>query len=103
MVLEPSELLSITTSYRRSHVIYALTSPGIPDALADGSSTPAEVAAVVGVRTQLVSRLLRAAASEGILDSDRRSYSLNPFSRQLCAGGDGSLRDMVLGWRALRI
>ncbi len=102
MDLAPEQLRSIASSYRLSQVVYALASLGIPDALRAGALTAREVAGRVDADPPRMSRLLRAAASEGIIRADGESYALNDFSRQLCSDGDASMHGFLLGWLALR-
>lgn len=102
MDLAPEQLRSIASSYRLSQVVYALASLGIPDALRGGALTAREVAGRVDADPPRMGRLLRAAASEGIIRADGECYALNGFSRQLCSDGDESMRDVLVGWLALR-
>lgn len=101
MDLDPSELRRIASSYRLSQLIYACASLGIPDVLDTGPRSNVEVAAVLGLDPELVGRLLRAAASEGVVAFSDGMYAINEFSRQLCSTGD-SMRDFVLGWSVFR-
>jgi hypothetical protein len=97
----PEELRLLAGSYRLSQVIYAFTSLGMADALADGARTSGEVADAVHAVSGTTARLLRAAASEGVIDVDGDRFSVNAFSQLLVSGVEGSLHDMVLGWTLL--
>ncbi|GAC1602358.1 MAG: methyltransferase [Acidimicrobiales bacterium] len=102
MDLDPDQLRTIASSYRLSQLVYSCASLGLPDALSRGPQTFVQVARTVGADEGSVHRLMRAAASEGILSYADGHYAINEFSRQLCSDGDQSLRDLVLGWSVLR-
>jgi hypothetical protein len=100
--LDPTALLALASGYRLSQLIYACTALGLPDLLAAGPVSAEEAAAAIGADADAVARLLRAAASEGVVSHADGRFRLNPFSEQLCRDGEGSLQSMVLGWSALR-
>jgi hypothetical protein len=102
MGLAADDLFTITRHAKVAQVVYALASLGIPDALVEGPLDAPAVATSVGAIPGRVARLLRAAASAGVLDHDGRQYGLNEFSRQLCSEGESSFRSMLLGWSLLR-
>ena len=100
-ILDPAELDRLLGSYRLAQAVYALAVLGIPDLLAAGPSTAAELASATRCHQPSLSRLLRALASEGVLTLDGTRYGLTPASRRLAAGAAGSIRSMLLGWRLL--
>jgi hypothetical protein len=102
VTLQPDDLVTITRHAKLAALLTALTSLGVPDALADGPRPADEIAAGVGARPERVERLLRAAASEGALDHGPAGYALTAFSRQLCTSGEGALGPMMVGWSMLR-
>lgn len=83
-------------------VIGTLAELGVPDALAGGPATAAELAARVGADADALHRLLRAAAVHGLVSMNRRGrVRLTRLGRLLRSDVDGSLRPwaryMVLG------
>jgi hypothetical protein len=97
------ELRLAAGSYRLSQLISACASLGIPDALASGARSARDVATAIGAPEATTARLLRAAASESVIDGDGSHYAVNDFSQLLCSDVEGSLRDMLLGWSVLRM
>lgn len=102
MSLDPGQLLDIARSYRLSQLVYACAELGVADMLAERPLTSGEVARGLEADAALVSRLLRAAASEGVISFADGRFGLNDFSRQLRSAGEGSMRDFVVGWLTLR-
>lgn len=102
MSLDPDRIRQVASGYRLSQLVYACPSLGVPDVLLSGPATADNVADTIGAVPGLVSRLLRAAASEGVVDFAAGRYQLNDFSRQLCSAPDGPMREFVLGWSTLR-
>ena len=102
MNLADDQVRPVAASYRLAQLVYACASLGVPDALESGAGTPDEVAIAIGAPCGTVARLLRAAASEGVVSFDAGRYQLNDFSRALRSSAEGSLRDFILGWSALR-
>ena len=103
MSLQPDDLLTITRHARLAAVLTALTSLGVPDALAKGPLDADAVAEHVGAHPDRVSRLLRAAASEGALDVSEGGYAHTAFSRQLRSHGESTMGAMLVGWSMLRV
>ena len=102
MGLDPDQLRPIASAYRLSQLVYACASLKIADALAAGAGTVDAVAGAIGAPASTVARLLRAAASEGIIEASDGRYALNSFSRQLSSHGPESMRDFILGWSLFR-
>jgi hypothetical protein len=103
MGLPADQLRGIAACYRLSQLVYACASLGVADALAEGPQTAEQVAGKIGAPAATVFRLLRAAASEGVIEARTGRYELNAFSRQLVSGAEESLREFILGWSALRV
>jgi hypothetical protein len=80
-----------------AQVLHALAALGIPDHLADGALTAEEVAERAGTHPRSTYRLMRAAASVGMLsyEGDRR-FSLTGMGHLLRTGLPGSLRALTL-------
>jgi hypothetical protein len=70
---------------------------GIPDRLANGSRTAAQLAGETGVREDALHRVLRALASVGIFaETAPRRFALTDAGELLTGGAPGSLRDACL-------
>jgi hypothetical protein len=80
-----------------AQVLHALAALGLPDHLADGALTAEEVAERAGTHPRSTYRLMRAAASVGMLsyEGDRR-FSLTGMGHLLRTGLPGSLRALTL-------
>jgi hypothetical protein len=80
-----------------AQVLHALAALGIPDHLADGAQTAEQVAERAGTHPRSTYRLMRAAASVGMLsyEGDRR-FSLTGMGHLLRTGLPGSLRALTL-------
>jgi SAM-dependent methyltransferase len=80
-----------------AQVLHALAALGIPDHLADGGLTAEEVAERASTHPRSTYRLMRAAASTGVLryEGDRR-FSLTGQGHLLRTGLPGSLRALTL-------
>jgi multifunctional cyclase/dehydratase/O-methyltransferase len=77
--------------------VRALVELEVPDVLADGPRTVAEIAVATGTQDDALYRILRTVAATGILDEDNDGrFALNPLSRSLVAGVDGGIREMYL-------
>ncbi|MFC5723481.1 methyltransferase [Streptomyces gamaensis] len=71
---------------------------GVPDLLADGPVTAADLAARTGADADVLHRLLRAVATAGILREDPTTgaYALTEAAEGLRAGVAGGIREMFL-------
>ncbi|GAA2150394.1 methyltransferase [Kitasatospora kazusensis] len=69
----------------------------VPDALADGPRTVAEIAGTTGTDADALYRVLRAIAAAGVLEerADGR-FALLPVSEGLVSDAEGGIRDMFL-------
>ncbi|MEV5887116.1 methyltransferase [Streptomyces sp. NPDC052020] len=80
-----------------AQVINAAVTLGVPDALAEGPRTSAEVARVTGAHEASLRRLLRGMAGMGLVEAQGDdSYALTDMGRPLRSDVPESLRDMVL-------
>ena len=103
MSLQPDDLPTVVRHARLAALLTALSSLGVPDALAGGPLQAGELARRVGVPPDRLDRLLRAATGEGAFDLGEDGYALTDFSRQLRREGDGSMGSMLVGWSMLRV
>ncbi|MFD2421754.1 methyltransferase [Amycolatopsis pigmentata] len=80
-----------------AQVLHALVALRVPEHLAQGAATAEEVARQAGSHPQATYRLLRAAASLGLLGyQGEQRFALTGPGRLLCDGMPGSLRSLVL-------
>ncbi|ATL25030.1 methyltransferase [Streptomyces formicae] len=83
-----------------AQIIHAAVRLGLPDALADGPRTSAELARASGADETALRRLLRGMAGTGIVapdpDGGPDRYALTPMGRPLRSDVPDSLRAMVL-------
>ena len=91
-----AELGRLVDGFRVSQTIHAGVELGIPDLLADGDRTAADLAESSGADPSALYRLLRALASLGILhEADGRRFSLTELGQPLRSDVPGSLRGWV--------
>jgi hypothetical protein len=90
-------LMDMLTGLVRAQILNGVAALHIADHLAGGALTADEVAALDGSQPRATYRLMRAAASLGVLryETDRR-FSLTGMGQLLRDGVPGSLRAMVL-------
>ena len=82
-----------TMGIERTQVLGTLAELGVPDILDEGPMTAKELAARVSVDADALHRVLRAAATDGVLKLDRRGrFALTRLGRVLRSQGPGSLR-----------
>ena len=103
MSLQPDDLPTVVRHARLAALLTALSSLGVPDALAGGPLQAGELARRVGVPPDRLDRLLLAATGMGAFDLGEDGYALTDFSRQLRREGDGSMGSMLVGWSMLRV
>lgn len=90
------DLLSLLTGYRVSAVLSVAAELAIPDALADGPLTVAELAARVGADEDTLGRLMRALAAIGLCTADGTgAYAGTPLAEALRSQVPGSLRPLA--------
>jgi hypothetical protein len=94
---DTAALMDLTLGVVRVQILHAIAALRIPDHLADGARTAAEVAERAGSDTRATYRLMRAAASLGVLsyEGDRR-FGLTGRGHLLRTAVPGSLRAFVL-------
>ena len=91
------KLLGILSASWLAQACYAVTRLGVPDLLASGPRSAADLAAATGAQPLVLRRLLRALAAAGIFrrTADGR-YELTAVGALLRADAAGSLRDTAL-------
>ncbi|WP_226924745.1 acetylserotonin O-methyltransferase [Georgenia satyanarayanai] len=90
-------VLELGSGFMSTHALYAAARLGVPDTLAAGPLSPADVAARVGTQPDATHRLLRACATWGVFreEPDGR-FALTPLADRLRSGTADSMRDVVL-------
>lgn len=93
--------------FAKTQMVYVAARLGVPDLLADGARTSAELADAIGAHPPSLHRLLRALASHGIVSETAPGrFELTLGGQVLRSDVDGSLRPLVLlfgaeeTWRA---
>lgn len=90
-------LMDMVLGIVRAQVLHAVAALNIADHLAYGARTPEEVAEREGSHTRATYRLMRAAASLGVLSYEgNRRFGLTEMGQLLRADVPGSLRAFVL-------
>jgi hypothetical protein len=93
-----AELMQMLMSFRTSQAIQVAATLRIPDLLADGPRSSAELAGPAGADGPALHRLLRALAAIGVFhEDDDGRFSLTPLSERLRSDVPGSVR----GWALL--
>lgn len=89
-------IVDIITGTWRAQALHAAVALGIPDHVAAGHTSPAELAAETGATADVVERLMRLLISMGVFDADGvGGYRPTDVSELLRTGGPASLRDLV--------
>ncbi len=92
-----AQLMRMIHGYRTSQITATLAHLAIADQLADGPVSSEKLAQVVGADPDALPRLLRAAASIGLLEeSERGRFALTPLGALLRSDSSGSLRDAAI-------
>ncbi|MFJ7418990.1 methyltransferase [Streptomyces uncialis] len=90
-------MMSMITGYWVTQTVRTVAELSIPDQLAEGPLTAAELAARIDADPDAVARLLRACASLGLTEADdRRAFHRTPLLDTLRAGTPHSLRTIAL-------
>lgn len=90
-------MMSMITGYWVTQIVRTVAELSIPDQLAEGPLTAAELAARIDADPDAVARLLRACASLGLTEADdRRAFHRTPLLDTLRAGTPHSLRTIAL-------
>jgi hypothetical protein len=95
-----AQMMQVATSFFASAATYVATKLGIPDLLADGPKTAAQLAAATNTDEHSLYRTLRSVASIGVFtESEGRTFANTPMSETLRTDHPNSTRDMVI-WLA---
>jgi hypothetical protein len=90
-------VMQVATGHILASALQVVVRLGIPDRLAGGPRTAAELAGDEGVQEDALYRVLRALASVGLFSEERtRRFTLTPAGQKLRGDVPGSLRDTVL-------
>ena len=93
-----AELMQMLMGFRTSQAIQVAATLRVPDLLADGPRSSAELAGPAGADGPALHRLLRALAAIGVFhEDDDGRFSLTPLSERLRSDVSGSVR----GWALL--
>ncbi len=93
----PIQMMMIMMGHWVGQTAAALAELEVPDHLGDGKKSADEVAKLAGANADAMNRLMRGAASVGILtEVEPRVYANTPLSSTLRKGTPGSLRDLVV-------
>ena len=97
-----AQVIQMITGYWVSQVCAAAARLGLADHLADGSATIPELAEVTSADPDGLGRLLRAAATIGlVIEHDGGRFSLTPLGAEFTGDQDaGSLRDVAIALTA---
>jgi len=92
-----AQLIQIATGFFASAATYVVTKLGIPDMLADGPKTAAELSAATKTDEHSLYRTLRSVASIGVFtETEGRTFANTPMSETLRIDHPNSTRDMVI-------
>jgi len=94
------EVGQLLGGWMATQVVRVLAELGIPDHLAAGPRTAAELADLAGAALDPLARLLSAAAVYGLVRRDSGRYALTGTGERLRADVPGSLRALALGFAA---
>lgn len=93
----PIPLLEIVSGHWRVHALGAIARLGVADRLAAGPREVGDLAREVGAHEDSLFRVLRALASDGILDRPApRTFALNAISEPLCRDHPRSIHHTVV-------
>jgi hypothetical protein len=91
------QVMQLTTGYIASTAIYLAVKLRIPDRLAPGARTSADLAKDLNVNEDALYRVLRTLTSLGVFqETAPRTFSNNLLSSMLQSGTQGSMYDMAL-------
>jgi hypothetical protein len=99
-VSEPGQVAEalgrLVGGFRVTQAVHVMSALGIPDLVADGPRTSDELAEATGADPDALYRLLRAAASLGLLhEDDARGFGATPLSELLRSDVPGSMKAWV--------
>src|SRR5438270_12970212 len=93
------QMVQLLAGFQVSQALYAATKLGVPDALAHGPRTAADLATALSAHPQALERLVRDLTGLGVLSSrEGGSYALTPLGRTLTSDSPDSLRNLALMW-----
>ncbi len=90
------QLTDLMQGFWRTAVVHALAKLAVADHLDETSASAAELAEALGVDEPSLYRLLRAAASLGLLTQNEDRFSLTELGRPLRSNSPDSLRGMAM-------
>src|SRR5262245_65205914 len=92
--LPGQHLLSLSTAYRASQLLYVAAKLGIADVLANGSRTADEIAGAVDASPDAMARTMRGLVMLGVFDQQEDGrFALNEVSQLLVVAEGTGLRD----------
>src|SRR5689334_8205516 len=95
----PVRMVQLLAGFQISQALYTAARLGIPDELAPGPRTAAQVAERVQSDPAATARLLRSLGSLGVVtEQESGRYALTPLGRTLVTDAPGSVRDLALMW-----
>ncbi|HVU74249.1 MAG TPA: methyltransferase [Mycobacteriales bacterium] len=94
----PIQMVQLLAGFQVSQALYAAAKLGIPDLLADGPQTAAQVAHARQLNEASTARLMRSLTGFGVLASDGDGYRLTPLGDTLRSDAPGSMRNLALMW-----
>jgi len=89
-------MMRMATGFWVSQIVGVVARLHIADHLARGPATAADLARTTGGDPAALFRVLRAAATVGVLTADGDRFSLTPLGETLRAGGPRSMREMAI-------
>lgn len=93
----PFAMMQMITGYWVSQIVAAVAQLDVADAIADGKNTVEAIAKNAKADPSAMARLLRTAASLGIVKRDAEGrFSTTPLGDTLRSGVPGSMRDMAV-------
>ena len=91
------QVIQMATGFWVSKMIYAAAKLGLPDHLANGPKSAAELSTTTGTHPQSLHRLMRTLASVGIFTQlDGGRFGLTPLSESMKKGAPGSAHETIL-------
>ena len=89
-------LFQMITGYWVSQLVGTIAELGVVDAIEERPRTAAEIAKETETDADAMSRVLRAAASVGLVRADGDRWTTTELGNHLRAGAKGSMRDMAI-------
>lgn len=97
----PFAMMQMITGYWVSQIVAALARLDVADAIAAGHTSVAQIAQRAKADPEAMARLLRAAASLGVVKRDAEGrFSTTPLGETLRTGVPGSMHDMAIAQTA---